>query len=262
MFLNYDFFITLKETFLRGHWIPNTLTLFSLSMGFQSIYWSFLGNFSQAALFIFIGGFLDLMDGRMARKLGILSPLGEQLDSLADMVTSGVAPAVALSTSRYMSSLGSVSWIIVSLYVLAGAWRLGRFTTCPNIRNPLFSLGLPIPVAAAFLMFPGILFSEWNLPWSFFGSILYAFYVLILSFLMIGNVWIFAPKKNFSFNVFGCPMNLIWILLPILGILIWGIFMGCFMKTIACIIFFCMICMGYTNFWEKFLDQPLNKDIK
>ena len=102
---------------------PNTLTLFNAVCGFISIIASIEGSYFTAAAFILAGVFFDWIDGKAARKLSEETPLGAQLDSLCDLVTFGVAPAVLVA----MISPSFFSYAAGALFVLSAALRLGRF---------------------------------------------------------------------------------------------------------------------------------------
>jgi len=135
--------------------MPNLFTMCNLLCGFLSIAYASQGRLVPAAWLIVIAGFLDAFDGKIARLLDAPSRFGVQFDSLADVCSFGVAPAVLLL--HYFEPLLATRWLpvlVAFLFVLAGTFRLARF----NVRHedaetgekPDF-IGLPIPVAAATL---------------------------------------------------------------------------------------------------------------
>ena len=142
--------------------IPSAFTLGNLFFGFWSIIMAFNGNFRQAGWFILYAGILDSLDGRVARKMGTGSRFGAELDSVVDMVSFGVAPAIVvyqwsveLLEQRVVDGLaesfgtwGRLVWLATFLYVAAAAFRLARFNS--NVaQDRRFFQGLASPAAAA-----------------------------------------------------------------------------------------------------------------
>ncbi|WP_442600147.1 CDP-diacylglycerol--serine O-phosphatidyltransferase [Neobacillus sp. D3-1R] len=121
--------------------VPNLFTLGNLLCGVLSITCNMSGYLEVASVFIFISAIFDLLDGRIARGLKVNSELGVQLDSLADIVSFGVAPALLFHTIAAPSILTSLAFI---LFPLLGALRLARFNVKPTIG---YFSGLPIPAA-------------------------------------------------------------------------------------------------------------------
>ncbi|PPA71486.1 CDP-diacylglycerol--serine O-phosphatidyltransferase [Jeotgalibacillus proteolyticus] len=121
----------------------NILTLSNLVLGGFAALYSTSGHFSLAALLIFIAAFMDRFDGMAARKLGIESELGKQLDSMSDLVSFGVAPALLLYHS-FLFEFGASGMILTIFYIGCGAYRLARF----NTKQPsCYFEGLPITAA-------------------------------------------------------------------------------------------------------------------
>jgi CDP-diacylglycerol---serine O-phosphatidyltransferase len=135
--------------FRRGASIlPSLFTTGNLFLGFWSIIKTIHGDFAQAAPMIGWAIVLDLLDGYIARLTGTTSEFGGELDSLADVISFGVAPAVL----AYMWAFGSVErvgWLAAFLFVVCGALRLARFNVQRNVVDSRFFVGLPIPAAAA-----------------------------------------------------------------------------------------------------------------
>lgn len=138
--------------------LPNLFTLGSLFCGFYAITAAFGGRgeepLYQAALAILIGTFFDAFDGRVARMTRTQTALGLQLDSLADVVTFGVAPA-ALVYNWSLEQLGVTGLIICFGWIAAGALRLARFNVLALAADTgpgKYIIGLPIPAAAAVIV--------------------------------------------------------------------------------------------------------------
>ena len=134
--------------------IPNIVTLSSICVGFSSVRFALNDRFELAVSLIFIAAILDTLDGRLARLLGTDSHFGAELDSLADFVCFGVAPALIVYLSS-LQQLGSVGWSIVLFFVICQALRLARFNTAliaPAETKPewtkLFFTGIPAPAGA------------------------------------------------------------------------------------------------------------------
>lgn len=131
-------------------WVPNLLTIGNLLCGLFSITFTMSGYLQMAALLIFLAAFLDLFDGRIARRLKVNSELGVQLDSLADVVSFGVAPALLFYTLSPHTFLASLAFV---LYPAMGALRLARFNMKPTIG---YFMGVPIPLAGIIMAGMGL----------------------------------------------------------------------------------------------------------
>jgi CDP-diacylglycerol--serine O-phosphatidyltransferase len=133
----------------RGIYIlPNLFTTAALFAGFFAIVQSMNGQFEQAAAAIFIAMVLDGLDGRVARLTGTASDFGAEYDSLADMVSFGLAPALVMYQWA-LSGLGKVGWLAAFLYAAGAALRLARFNTMTGVQDKRFFQGLPSPAAAS-----------------------------------------------------------------------------------------------------------------
>jgi CDP-diacylglycerol---serine O-phosphatidyltransferase len=196
--------------------LPNLLTLFNVFCGCVAVVFAVRGHLEYAALFVFLGIFFDYFDGLAARLLNVQSDLGIQLDSLADMVTSGLVPGIVMFQLMEMSQAGS--WIpqqadstfnwadlfpfLGFLITLASAYRLARFNIDENQVSSF--IGLPTPANALLILsLPLVLLYQGNEyinafilnPW-----ILTAL-TLISSVLLNAPITLFALKfKNWGFR--------------------------------------------------------------
>src|SRR5699024_3292106 len=125
-------------------------TLGNLYCCFLSIGYVLMGEIRNAAILIIIGMMLDSMDGRLARILHVQSKLGKELDSLADIVTFGVA-ASFLIHATVLSSSGIVGLFIAGLFPLFGAYRLARFNVTPTATSIKYFTGIPITAAGGII---------------------------------------------------------------------------------------------------------------
>jgi CDP-diacylglycerol---serine O-phosphatidyltransferase len=140
---------TRPRRFRRGASIlPSLFTTGNLFLGFWAIVRTLHGQYAEAAPLIFWAILLDALDGRLARMTGTTSEFGAELDSLADVVSFGVAPAL-LAYSWGFASLPRVGWLVAFLFVVCGALRLARFNVQKSVVDGRFFVGLPIPAAAA-----------------------------------------------------------------------------------------------------------------
>lgn len=130
--------------------LPNLLTTGALFAGFYAIVASMNAQFEAASLAIFVAMFFDGLDGRVARLTNTQSAFGVQYDSLSDMVSFGVAPAL-VAFSWALSSMGKLGWAAAFVYVAGAALRLARFNTQAATADSSFFRGLASPAAAALL---------------------------------------------------------------------------------------------------------------
>lgn len=160
--------------------LPNAFTTAALFAGFYAVVQAMGGKFELAAIAIFVAMVLDGMDGRVARLTNTQSAFGEQYDSLSDMTSFGVAPAL-VAYQFAMVDLGRWGWLAAFVYVAGAALRLARFNTNIAVVDKRFFQGLPSPAAAALVA--GFVWlvqdSRLNLDptvlaWTMFGLTLYA----------------------------------------------------------------------------------------
>jgi CDP-diacylglycerol--serine O-phosphatidyltransferase len=128
--------------------LPNLFTTAALFSGFYSIIAAMNGDFTHAAVAIFISMVLDGLDGRVARMTRTQSAFGAEYDSLADMVAFGIAPALVVFTWS-LAPLGKAGWIAAFVYAVGAALRLARFNTMLAVEEKRYFTGLPSPAAAA-----------------------------------------------------------------------------------------------------------------
>lgn len=213
-----------KSNLMKRH-IPNFITLLNLFSGCVAVVFAVMNQLEIAALFVFLGIFFDFLDGLAARLLQVQSEIGVQLDSLADMVTSGVVPGIVMfqllnmsqtggwSTDSLISSAnsGTMVWFGGKFYVvsllgflitLASAYRLAKFNIDENQQSSF--IGLPTPANTLLIIsFPLILLYHNN---DVLNSVLLNEWFLIVvtllsAFLLNANIELFALKfKNWQFK--------------------------------------------------------------
>ena len=133
----------------RGIYIlPSLFTTASLFAGFYAIVQAMNGNFEYAPLAIFIAAILDALDGRIARLTHTESDFGAEYDSLVDMVSFGLAPALIMYEWA-LSGMGKIGWLAAFIYTAGAGLRLARFNTQVGVADKRYFRGLPSPAAAA-----------------------------------------------------------------------------------------------------------------
>ncbi|NLC34932.1 MAG: CDP-diacylglycerol--serine O-phosphatidyltransferase [Alcaligenaceae bacterium] len=128
--------------------LPNAFTTANLFAGFFAVVQAMNGRFEMAAIAIFLALVFDGMDGRVARLTNTQSAFGEQYDSLADMISFGMAPALVMYVWA-LQGLGRWGWLAAFVYVVGAALRLARFNINIAVVDKRFFQGLPSPAAAA-----------------------------------------------------------------------------------------------------------------
>lgn len=127
--------------------LPNLFTTAGLFAGFYAIMQARIGNFEAASLAIYVAMIMDILDGRLARLTNTMSDFGSEYDSLADMVSFGVAPALLMYEFAF-HELGKVGSLVAFLYIACAAIRLARFNV-QKTDDKRFFIGVPSPGAAA-----------------------------------------------------------------------------------------------------------------
>lgn len=152
--------------------LPNLFTTAGLFAGFYAIIAASNGQFVQASVAVFVAAVMDGLDGRVARLTGTSSEFGVQYDSLADLVSFGMAPALvmyhwALSSLKFDGDvLGRVGWSVAFLYAACAALRLARFNTQVGTVDKRWFVGLASPAAAGLMMSFVWAFADGDLGWS------------------------------------------------------------------------------------------------
>lgn len=185
-----------KEKPRRGiYLLPNLFTTAALFCGFYAIVSSINGRFETAAIAIFVAMLLDGVDGRVARMTNTESDFGAEFDSLADMVSFGLAPAL-VSYLWALHSLGKIGWLVAFIYVACAALRLARFNTQASHSDKNYFQGLASPAAASIvagLIWNGKLLQEYLSEPSL--QIIALLMTLFAGLLMVTNVRYYSFKS-------------------------------------------------------------------
>ncbi len=130
--------------------LPNLMTTAGLFAGFYAVIAGINGEFAMGAIAILLAMIFDGLDGRIARMTNSCSAFGAEYDSLADMVSFGLAPAL-LMYQWVLHDFGKLGWLVAFIYTVAAALRLARFNTQVGVADKRYFQGLPSPAAAALL---------------------------------------------------------------------------------------------------------------
>ena len=184
-----------REVRRRGiYLLPNMMTLGALFSGFYAVIAGMSGDFNEAGWAIFIAGILDGLDGRIARLTNTQSAFGAQFDSLSDMVSFGVAPALIMFSWAF-APLGRLGWAASFIFVSCAALRLARFNVQLGTVDKRFFLGLQSPLAAAIITFVPWVGYKYGLVVTPLVAYLAAVLTVFAGFLMISNYKYFSFKE-------------------------------------------------------------------
>lgn len=164
--------------------LPNLVTTGNLFCGFFAIISAIKGEFTTAAYAIVAASFFDLLDGRLARLTHSTSKFGAEYDSLCDLCSFGMAPALLLHQWA-LYPLGRIGWLACFLFVTCGALRLARFNVQANIIEKSYFQGLPIPMAAGIVASSVLAYTDLGInPTANVGLLIMTF---LLGFVMVSN---------------------------------------------------------------------------
>jgi len=185
--------ISKRENIRRGIYIlPNLITAGSLFSGFYSMVATLNGNYSSAAIWIFIAAICDGLDGKVARMTNTTSQFGVEFDSLADLVAFGVTPGLMMYAWA-LRPFGRLGWLAAFLFVVCGALRLARFNVqVATVESKRF-IGLPIPAAASMVASTVLLFTHFGWPSSYKRLAIIAL-IYLLAFLMVSSFKYYSFK--------------------------------------------------------------------
>jgi CDP-diacylglycerol--serine O-phosphatidyltransferase len=179
---------------LRGiYLLPNLFTTAGIFSGFYAIVASMQAEFEWATYAIFVAMIMDSLDGRVARLTNTQTAFGVEYDSLADMVSFGVAPALVIY-SWGLHNLGKFGWIVAFIYTATGALRLARFNTQVATVDKKYFQGLPIPAGAGIIA-SIVLLGHDRVIDSMGMSILIASISVVVGLLMVSNIRYYSFKE-------------------------------------------------------------------
>jgi len=185
--------------------LPNLFTTGNLFCGFWAIISVLDEKFVYAAVAILLACVFDILDGKVARLSGATSKFGVQYDSLADLVSFGIAPAM-LAFSWALRPYGKFGWLAAFVFVACGALRLARFNVLSSSGEVKYFKGLPIPAAASMVALTILLYLR-LIETGWVKDIIILVMIWVLAFLMVSNIRYFSFKeldlsKRKPFNLF------------------------------------------------------------
>jgi CDP-diacylglycerol---serine O-phosphatidyltransferase len=181
----------LRERRRKGIFLlPSLLTTGNLFCGFFAMLLTVDERFTEAALAIFVAMIMDMLDGRVARLMKATSQFGVEYDSLADVVSFGVAPAFLLYAFA-LRELGRPAWFAAFLFMICGALRLARFNVFTGSSDKRFFVGLPIPAAAAVVCGTVVLLQGEELTQWIRGAVAVMTYLVALLMVSTFRYWSF-----------------------------------------------------------------------
>lgn len=191
--------------------VPNAITAAALCAGLTGIRFAIAGDFEKAAFAMILAGLLDVMDGRIARMLKAQSRFGAELDSLADSISFGVAPAIILFLWT-LQDLPRFGWFAALGFALACALRLARFNAqideeAQPHKSAGFLTGIPAPVGAGISFLPFYLWTATGEEW-LKDPLLVAVWITAIAFLMVSNMATFSwssmrPRRGLRLAAIG-----------------------------------------------------------
>lgn len=173
-----------KKVSIRIYLLPNLVTTANIFFGFFAIIQAIKGQYIHAAYSIVAAAIFDLMDGRLARLTRSTSKFGAEYDSLCDLVSFGLAPAVMLYLWA-LQPFGRMGWLACFLFVTCGALRLARFNVQAHVVEKAYFQGLPIPMAAGIVASSILAFED--MAWESNGSPLILAMTFLLAFVMVST---------------------------------------------------------------------------
>ncbi|MEI6558744.1 MAG: phosphatidylcholine/phosphatidylserine synthase [Rhodospirillaceae bacterium] len=188
--------------------VPNILTMLALCSGLTAMRFAFAGDWPHAALAIVVASVFDILDGRVARLLGLTSKFGAELDSLADLTNFGVVPALVLYLWALQGT--SLGWIAVLVYAVCTATRLARFNTmledhtAPAWAKCYFT-GVPSPAGAGIALLPLFVVLEFGPDYQL-PQVMLSLWLILAGLLMVTRMPTLSMKGRKISHVWVAPI--------------------------------------------------------
>ena len=239
--------------------LPNAITLIGVCIGLTSIKFAIDGKFAIAIIAILFAGLMDALDGRIARLIKGTSKMGKELDSLADVISFGVAPALIMYfwNLQYLDKLG---WFVCLTYVVCVALRLARFNVNseeePSWRDNFFE-GMPSPAGGIIVLMP-LIFS-----FSGLGEYLFKInYDLIVPiFFILVSTMLISTIPTYSFKKIVIPRSTTKFLLFGIVLFFGSLLVYTFkVLAISCFVYLCLIPISYFHYKKIKKDKNITSD--
>ena len=239
--------------------LPNAITLIGVCIGLTSIKFAIDGKFAIAIIAILFAGLMDALDGRIARLIKGTSKMGKELDSLGDVISFGVAPALIMYfwNLQYLDKLG---WFVCLTYVVCVALRLARFNVNseeePSWKDNFFE-GMPSPAGGIIVLLP-LIFS-----FSGFGEIFFEinYDLLVPIFFIIVSILLISTIPTYSFKNIIIPRSMTKFLLFGMVLFFGALLVYTFkVLAISSIIYLCLIPISYFHFKKIKKEKNISSD--
>ena len=240
--------------------LPNAITLIGVCIGLTSIKFAIDGKFAIAIIAILFAGLMDALDGRIARLIKGTSKMGKELDSLGDVISFGVAPALIMYfwSLQYLDKLG---WFVCLTYVVCVALRLARFNINSEEETSSwkdnFFEGMPSPAGGIIVLMPLIL--------SFSGLEKFLFKVnydlIVPSSFIIVSILLISTIPTYSFKKIVIPRTMTKFLLFGIVLFFGALLVYTFkILVISCFIYLCLIPISYFHFKKIKKEKNITSD--
>ena len=239
--------------------LPNAITLIGVCIGLTSIKFAIDGKFTIAIVAILFAGLMDALDGRIARLIKGTSKMGKELDSLGDVISFGVAPAMIMYfwNLQYLNKLG---WFVCLIYVVCVALRLARFNINseeePSWKDNFFE-GMPSPAGGIIVLMPLILsFSGLG---ELFLEINYD--ILVPTFFILVSILLISTIPTYSFKRIVIPRTMTKFLLFGMVLFFGALLVYTFkILTISSIVYLCLIPVSYLHYRKIKKEKNITSD--
>ena len=239
--------------------LPNAITLIGVCIGLTSIKFAIDGKFTIAIVAILFAGLMDALDGRIARLIKGTSKMGKELDSLGDVISFGVAPAMIMYfwNLQYLNKLG---WFVCLIYVVCVALRLARFNINseeePSWKDNFFE-GMPSPAGGIIVLMPLILsFSGLG---ELFLEINYD--ILVPTFFILVSILLISTIPTYSFKKIVIPRTMTKFLLFGIVLFFGALLVYTFkILTISSIVYLCLIPVSYLHYRKIKKEKNITSD--
>ena len=239
--------------------LPNAITLIGVCIGLSSIKFALDGKFALAVVGILFAGLMDALDGRIARLIKGTSKMGKELDSLGDVISFGVAPALIMYfwNLQYLDKLG---WFVCLIYVVCVALRLARFNVNseeePSWRDNFFE-GIPSPAGGIIVLMPLVV------SFSGLGEIFFEIYyeLIVPAFFIVVSILLISTIPTYSFKRIVIPRAMTKFLL--FGIvLFFGALLVYTFKVLAIssFIYLCLVPISYFHYKKIIKEKNITLD--
>ncbi|HAX92174.1 MAG TPA: CDP-diacylglycerol--serine O-phosphatidyltransferase [Rhodospirillaceae bacterium] len=230
--------------------IPNMLTMISLFGGLTAVRFALQERWEAAALAIVIASVFDVLDGRVARMLGMTSKFGAELDSLADLTSFGVAPALVLYLWGLSAGGGAFGWTAVLVFAACSALRLARFNTmledltAPKWTKGYFT-GVPAPAGAGLALLPLFLFNE-------YGDVMRSMPALLSLWMILSGALMVSRIPTLAMKGRGVPRVFVAPIMAAVCLIVAGLFTDTWMTlSLMSGVYFLMIPFGWLSYRRR-----------